>query len=194
MAAFAIRAAATDVRSVNGSARIAVAPSSRLEISSVVTPELAAYVDLVSLPWRDVDPVRRAAIATDNPDLAVARVGASLSDAASPRAQLARVQLDAVADEIAAVAWTPSATLPEALGALRPLAPILTGDIQAIQGANSSLQLSVEGRTADSVARWLFFDATTFATYLVYEGPEASAPRPPKPYSYCRTASISRRR
>jgi hypothetical protein len=174
--AFAIRAAATDLRSANGSGRVAVAPAAGVETASVVTPDLAAYVDLVSLPSGDVDPARRAAIAAANPDLAVARIGASLADGAPPRAQLARVHLDAVAQDIAAVAWTPSAGLPEALGALRPLAPILTGDIQAIQGSNSSLQMSVDGRNAEGVSRWLFFDATTFATYIVYDGPEASAP------------------
>ena len=173
--AFAIRAASTDLRSTNASARVAVAPISPDSAPAIVTPDLAAYVDLLSLPAA-VTPSVLAETRKGAPSLGIVLFGRQLTDAGSPREQLARAHLEAIADDVGAVAWTASALLEQALPALRSLAPVLTGDIELIAGANSSLQMSSEGRPAGDVTRWLFFDATTFATYVAYTGPKATAP------------------
>ena len=176
VAAFAVRAAATDLRNASASAKFAVAPAEPADTPAIVTEDLAAYVDLVSWPTRGVQPSILEATRKAAPALGVVVFAQRLDEGVPAPAQLARAHVEAVAGDVSAIAWVPSGLLEQALPALRPLAPVLTGDIQTIEGRNSSLEMSVGGQPVADVAHWLFFDATTFATYLVYQGPEREAP------------------
>jgi hypothetical protein len=176
VAAFAIRAASTDLRNANAAARLAVATSTAAEAPAALAPELAAYIDLLSLPAGEWTPEVVAAARQAIPSIGLVASKRRLVEDAAPRRALARAHLEAVAAEIGAIAWEYSPRLEQALPALRGLAPVLTGDIQLLEGANTSLRMSVGEQPAAEVARWLFFDATTFATYLVYEGAERTVP------------------
>jgi hypothetical protein len=176
VAAFAIRAGSTDLRTANGDGRLAVAARDAGDLRNVVTADLAAYVHIASLPASATGRSQLDGLRQAHPDLDIVVTGRGVDGDGAPRAALARAQLDAIAAGIDAIAWSASAALPDALGALPTLAPVLTGDIQPIDELASSMEMTVEGRPAGDVRRWLFFDATTFATYLVYEGAARAEP------------------
>ncbi len=114
-----------------------------------------------------VDPEARLAIlagdAGDEPE-AVAR-------------RLIDSQLQTVGTEVAVVAWRSSGLIQPALRRLAPIAPLLAGDLTALDAAAAGLALSVAGVdvTAPTLHR-LLFDNQTFATYLAYWGQASQTP------------------
>lgn len=176
VSAFAIRAAATDLRNTNPGALLAVAGPAigGREVDRLVTRETAPYVDLLAVPERSVVAELLALTRKTAPAIGVVVYGQSLQPDAEPREALARAHVEALAEGVTTVAWSlPSTVLLRALPALRPLAPILTGDVEFLSGPSSPLTLThAEGGT-DAISRWLFFDGRSFATYLVYSGPSS---------------------
>ena len=79
--------------------------------------------------------------------------------------------------DVAIVAWRSSALIQPALRRLAPIAPLLVGDITALDASAAGLALSLAGRdVTGSMRHRLLFDNRTFATYLVYWGEASETP------------------
>lgn len=179
VSAFAIRAAATDLRNASPGALLAVSGPviTERELDRLVTREMAAYVDLLALPVRSAVPQLLAQARRTDPGIGVVVYGQTLQPDSDPRDSLARAHVEAMAEGVTAVAWMlPSAVLLRALPALRPLTPVLTGDVEFLSGPSSSLRLALGDAATDAISHWLFFDGRSFATYLVYSGPSSTQP------------------
>lgn len=179
--AFATRLASTEVRSARESIRVALNDSQATGASALAdlyTPELAPYVDLLVLSATadrvaasahllKVDREARLAI--------LARAAGDEVEAAARR--IIDSQLETVGTEVAVIAWRSSAVLGPALRRLAPIAPLLVGDITALDASAAGLALSLAGRdVTGSIRHRLLFDNRTFATYLVYWGDAVPTP------------------
>jgi hypothetical protein len=175
LTAFAIRLAATEARSAHESVRVALAPPRERPagwLAGLYTPEMAPYIDLLALSTKDneaaasehllkVDPEARLAVLVDD----------IWTDIEIAVRRMQDLQLDTVGTNVAIVAWHASDVVQQALPRLAPLAPLLAGDISAIDPPAVRLSLSLSGRdVTSSVRHRLLFDNRTFATYLVYWG------------------------
>lgn len=173
LAAYAVRLAATEVRSARESIRVALG-STRFRQSvarlAIIGSDLAPYLDLVAVP-ADTD---LAAAAEDvrlrDPASRLLVFGAAASS--NPAAAVDQVltrELEALGTDVVMQAWRPTATLAPALQALTPLAPLVQGEISPLDGPAASLRLAVDGEEATrSIRHRLLFEGRTFATYLVY--------------------------
>jgi hypothetical protein len=178
---FAMRLAATDVRSARESIRIALggAPaSSASALADVYTTELAPYVDLLVLSGTSAQAAATAHLLKVDRDARLAILaGDAGADAEAVARRLIDNQLDTVGTEVAIVAWRHSPLVLPALRSLVPIAALIVGDITALDGAAAGLVLSHGDRDVTSSLRHrLLFDNRTFATYLVYWGDPAPAP------------------
>jgi hypothetical protein len=180
LSTFAIRLAATEARSAHESIRVALGPPRSRPaawLPNLYTAEIAPYLDLLALSTKDneaaasehllkVDPEARLAVLVDDVwtdvDLAARRI--------------LDLQLETLGTNVAIVGWRASDVVQRALPRLAPLAPLLAGDISAIDPPAVRLSLSLSGRDVTaSVRHRLLFDNRTFATYLVYWGESSSA-------------------
>jgi hypothetical protein len=122
-----------------------------------------------------------AHLKTVDPD---ARIALRLGDAEQRPGTVVRhlldSQLETVGTEVAIVVWNGSPATRAALPRLAPIAPLLTGDIVALDGPAAGLTLSTDGRDLTATLRHrLLFDNRTFATFLVYWDSGAAAPSSP---------------
>ena len=179
LAAYAVRLAATDTRARRADIRIAlstppaVEPAAALEL---LTPELAPYVDLVAVPADAAIDALAAGLLRIDPTAALIVTGldAGSGDAAGVRHVLDRA-IGALGTTVVLQAWRPSAALDGGLRGLAPLAPLLAGDVSALDPAAASLSLSVGGAPAVGRHR-LLFEGRAFATYLIYDAEAAPEP------------------
>jgi hypothetical protein len=177
---FAIRLAATEVRSARESIRVALNPSPGPggTLADLYTPELAPYLDLLVLPATADRTAASAHLLKVDPEARLAILAGEAGEA--PEAAARRMidsQLETVGTDVAIVAWRSSGLIRAALRRLAPIAPLLAGDITAIDGAAAGLVLSVAGRDVTGSTRHrLLFDNRTFATFLVYWGDASPTP------------------
>ncbi len=181
IAAFATRLASTEVRSARESTRIALNGSGGTGASTLddlYTSELAPYVDLLVLPATADRAAASAHLLKVDRDARLAILAGDAGDEVEAVARrIIDSQLDTVGTDVAVVAWRSSGLVPAALRRLVPIAPLLLGDITALDAPAASLTLSLSGRdVTSSIRHRLLFDNRTFATYLVYWGDASEAP------------------
>jgi len=181
LAAYVIRLAATDARSARESIRVAV-NGSRLAspawLTELYTTQLAPYADLVVLASRAREAAASAHLLKVDPDAQLAILAGDAGDRADVAARrLVDSHLETVGTNVAVIAWRSSESMRSALRMLTPIAPLLTGEISALDAPAAGLVLSVDGRDVTrSTPHRLLFDNRTFATYLVYWGGASKAP------------------
>ena len=173
LAAFAVRAAATDARAAQDAIRVAVGgfrlaePPARAQL---YTAALAAYVDLLALP-PDADHQAAAADLQQRDPAAriVVTGGDPGADGAEGIRRMIDAELETLGTDVVMHAWKPSAALEAGLRALSPLASLLAGDVNALDRGAASLTIADGGADVTRTIRHrLLFDNRTFATYLVY--------------------------
>jgi len=175
LAAFAMRLAATEVRSARESIHVALGGARLARTGTLVelyTSELAPYLDLLALPAETDHSEAAAHLQKVDPEARIALVGGEAGEQADEAARrVLDSQLETLGTNVTAHAWRSSAVLQSALRALAPLARLLTGDITTLDSAAARLALSLNGRDVTSSTRHrLLFDNRSFATYLVYWG------------------------
>jgi hypothetical protein len=173
--AFATRLAATEVRSARESIRMALNGSQASGVSALAdlyTPELAPYVDLLVLSaTADRGAAATHLLKVDREARLAVLAGDAGDDVEAAARRIIDSQLETVGTEVAVVAWRPSTVLAPALRRLAPIAPVLVGDITALEASAAGLSLSLAGGdVTGSIRHRLLFDNRTFATYLVYWG------------------------
>ena len=177
IAAFAVRLAATEIRSAGEAIQVGLsAPAGMLP--SIYTVDLAPYVDLLVVTGMDRRVGAVAHLAAVDPDARVAvragEAGAGERDAA---ARVLDTHLEAVTAGVAIVSWPASPALGPALRALGPIRHILEGAISSLDASATGLTLRLEGRDVTAATpHQLLFDNQTFATYLLYRGPASASP------------------
>jgi hypothetical protein len=176
LAAFALRVAATEVRAARDSIAVALESPGPAMLRALYTAELAPYIDLLTLTGRASRSAATAHLLEVDPDARLLIVAGDA--AAAPEEAASRVldhQLETLGTNVAAVAWTASAQLLPALRRLAPIAPLMSGEISVLDASAAGLTFSLGGvDVTASLRHRLFFDNSTFATYLVYWG--ASSP------------------
>ena len=178
LTAYAVRLAATEARSARESIRVALggARVTRGEwLADLYTADLAPYVDLLVVPASDGEAVAESHLQKVDPDARLALLGRSLSvQLDAVELELLEGQLRAVGTSAAIVAWSSLASsepIVAALPALARIAPLLSGDITALDASAAGLSLTLAGRDATvAVPHRLLFDNRTFATFFVYQG------------------------
>ncbi len=180
----AMRTAATELRAATD-AQFAVGLSAdRIgRFSSLFDRDLAAYVDLIAAPSREVAEQALTAAGKISPALHAAITGFGLPAGADAAAEtFAREVVASYGDggRIAAVAAQPDGadSLDGAFRALRWLQPLLAGSIEVLDAKSSGLTL----RTKDAAEAefvhppTLFFDNDSLSTLLFYDAPASSEP------------------
>jgi hypothetical protein len=178
LAAYAVRLAATDVRSTSESMRVAVGNVGRDDLVGLYSAELAPYVDLLTLSGTLDQAAATAHLLAVDPESSLAILGGDAGTEPDEAAgRILESQLETVGTNVAVVAWRSSDAILPALRRLAPIAPLLAGDVTSLDGAAAGLALSIEGRDVTATTRHrLLFDTGTFATYLVYWSGASSAP------------------
>jgi len=178
--AFAVRAAATEVRAASEGAQVALAGPEDAPgtLGTTITRDLAAYVDLVSAPSAELAESALAASQRDDPDLRAVVTGLELpADADAAVATFARAVVGTLGTRIVSVAGRAPAG-PAAARALRWLEPVLTGGVEVLDPAASAFSIK-DDRGADARSpshAKLLFDNDTLSTMLFYDAPAAAAP------------------
>lgn len=180
-AGFAIQAAATDLRAVAPSARVAIGgPITTGDgLPRLIDATIAPYVDLIAVPSRaSAEQAIRLLVGAAPAVRAVLIEQRLPADPDAARAALIDLHVASlVSNVVAIVAEGEPRALESAVGALRPLAPLLSGAVEAIDPGASSLRLSVEGQEVSSqVSHRLLFDNRTFGIYLFYRSDESPTP------------------
>ena len=181
LATFTIRVAATEARSARASIRVAVNGSqlsSPGALAALYTPELAPYVDLLVLSSTSGQAAASAHLLRVDPDARLAILAGDAGDEAGAVARrIIDSQLETVGTDVAIVAWRSSGLIQPALRRLAAIAPLLGGDITALDAPAARLALTLGGRDVTGSTRHrLLFDNRTFATYLVYWGEASETP------------------
>jgi hypothetical protein len=177
VAAFAIRLAATEVRSARESIHVAISTPAEALVG-MYTNELAPYVDLLVLPGMAGNEAASAHLQKVDADARLAiRAGDAGDEPEAIAQRLIDTHLEAVGTNIAIVAWTSTRLLRSALKRLAPIARLIEGDITELDSAATGLALSHDGRdVTKATPHRLLFDNRTFATYLVYRGDASPVP------------------
>ena len=178
-----IRTAATELRAASESAQLAVGVSSDSlnRLSSLFDRDLAAYVDLVAAPSRDVAEQALTAVEGVAPTMNAAVTRLALpAGADGSAAALAHAVVGSYGARIVAVAGRPDgrASLDGAVRALRWLQPLLAGSIEVLDAASSRLSLRTKDGAAVNLAEppRLLFDNDSLSTLLVYDAPSNAEP------------------
>ncbi len=178
---FAIQAAATDLQVGGAAGRLAiggpVVSSGRL--TNLIDATVAPYVDLIAAPAPDVAGQALAAVQPIAPAVKGVLVDQQLpAGADAARDAMIDLQIEALGTSVVAIAAEGEAgALEAAAGALRPLAALLGGDIEAIDPRASSLRLEAGGQDVTAQVPYrLLFDNRTFGVYLYYRADENSTP------------------
>jgi hypothetical protein len=167
----------------------AAAPSGRIAIGGPITASdslpllidanVAPYVDLIAVSSRAAADRALASLKRVAPSLKAVLIEQRLPD--DPEgARTALIDLHVVSlgsDVVAIAAAGEPRALEAAVGALRPLVPLLNGQVNAIDPGASSLKLGVQGEDVTAqVLHRLLFENRTFGTYLFYRSEENRAP------------------
>jgi hypothetical protein len=180
-AGFALQAAATDLRAAAPSARIAIggpitAPDS---LPRLIDASVVPYVDLIAVSSRAAADQALASLKSVAPALKAALIEQRLpEDPDAARTALIDLHVVSLGSDVVAIAaeGEPRA-LEAAVGALRPLVPLLNGQVNAIDAGASSLKLSAQGEDVTArVPHRLLFENRTFGTYLFYRSEENRGP------------------
>ncbi len=182
IAAYAVRTAATDLRVTSPGALLAIAGAAvanPARLRELITRDVAAYVDLLALP-ADAD-VNQAinSVAAQAPAIGAVLVDKDLSsDSEEAAAAYATATMDAFGGRVMSVcARGSNDALRSALKGLRPAAALLTGDVDVVDAAASSLRMtSGEPPMSASITSRLLFENRSFGTYLFYSAPQAATP------------------
>jgi hypothetical protein len=177
---FFVRAVATDLRVEAPGARLAIGgPAVETgQLSTLLTRDLAAYVDLLALsPAADVSSLLDS-VAAFAPALRAVVTGLDLpSDVESAAAIYASATLNALGTRVVAVcARGDSSALKAAVRAVRPAAALVTGSVDVLDPASAVVRIEGHAEDAASVARRVLFENGSFGTYLFYVAPESPAP------------------
>jgi hypothetical protein len=176
--AFALRAAATEVRAASEGAQVAVsgpedAPGT---VGTVMTRDLAPYVDLIAAPSTDIAERAMAAVEHDDPGIHAVVTGVDLpADADGAAAAFARAIVATLGTRIVSVAVRPGDAGGGAVRALRWMAPLLSGAIEVLDPGAAQLSIrNDDGADGLALSRGkLLFDNDTLSTLLVYDAPPA---------------------
>jgi hypothetical protein len=178
LAAFAVRLAATEVRSERDSIRVALRTDAAGSLTGLYTTELAPYVDLLTLANIADQATASAHLLKTDPETPLALLAGDAGSQPDEMAErLLESQLETVGTNVAVVAWRFSEHIAPALRRLAPIAPLMSGEITVLDAPAAGLGLSIDGRDATASTRHrLLFDTRTFATYLLYWGAATPAP------------------
>ncbi|MEO6237208.1 MAG: hypothetical protein ABIQ52_09435 [Vicinamibacterales bacterium] len=181
VARFSIQTAATDLRATIPSARLAIggAVVDPDRLARLIDASLAPYVDLIAASSAAAAARSIAALQPVAPSIKAALIEQRLpSDPDAARDRLVDVHTASLGSDVVIVAVDAEARVLEgAIAALRPLAPLLTGDVEAIDPGASSLTLTAAGQDVSAqIVHRLLLDNSTFGLYLIYTATEGSAP------------------
>jgi hypothetical protein len=176
-----IQMAATDLRVGGGAARLAVGGPivASANLTRLVDATLAPYVDLVAVSSRDGGDRAVEALKRVDPGIKAVLVEQRLPDAPeAARAALIDLHVSSLATDVVSIAVDGDPRGVEvASPSLRPLMPLLTGEVEAIDAGASSLSVTASGVDVLAKTRHrLLFENRTFGTYLFYEAPENATP------------------
>jgi hypothetical protein len=181
LAAFAIQAAATDLRAAAPGARLAVGgPIAASEsLPRLIDASVAPYVDLIAVSSSGLANRSIASVKGAAPAIKAVLIEQRLpADPEAARIALINLHIASLATDVVAIAaeGEPRA-LEAAVAGLRPLALLLAGDVEAIDPGASSLTLSAQGQDVSAqVVHRLLFENRTFGMYLFYRSEESAAP------------------
>jgi hypothetical protein len=179
-AGFAVQAAATDLRAA-ASARLAIGGpiTASDSLARLIDASVAPYVDLIAVSSRTSADQAVASLKRVAPALRAVLVEQRLpADPDAARTALIDLHVASLASDVVAIAVEghPRA-LEAAVGALRPLAPLLSGQVDAIDPGASSLTLSAQGQDVSAqVPHRLLIENRTFGMYLFYRSEENGTP------------------
>ena len=178
---FAIQAAATDLRAVAPSARLAIGgPITESDgLARLIDANVAPYVDLIAMSSRASADRALASLRREAPAVKAVLIDQQLpEDPDAARTALIDLHVMSLAsDVVAIVAEGKPRALEAAVAALRPLATLLSGQVNAIDVGSSSLTLSAQGQDVTAQVPFrLLFENRTFGTYLFYRSEENRAP------------------
>ncbi|HEY7056086.1 MAG TPA: hypothetical protein VH458_06160 [Vicinamibacterales bacterium] len=175
-APYTIRAASTDLRVAVPNALLAIGGVPADRIAGLLTRDLAAYVDLVAVTHASDAPQTLSAVAAQAPAVNVVVTGDDLpADPSAAATAYATGAIDALGTRVVALcARGASGTVRAALRAVRPAASLLTGDVDAVDPAASSLRITDAGGAPNPpIAFRLLFENRSFGTYLFYSAAES---------------------
>jgi hypothetical protein len=183
-AAFAIQAASTDLRASAGSALLAiggpVADSDDVtDLQGLIDASVAPYVELVAVSSRASADRAVASLKGAAPAVRAVLIEQRLpAEPEAARTFLIDLHVANLASAVVAIAvGGEAAAMETAVGALRPLVPLLTGEVDAIDAGASSLRMSAQGQDVlAQVPHRLLFENRTFGMYLIYRSDQNSAP------------------
>jgi len=181
VARFAIEAAATDLRAAAPSARLAVGGPVAVpeRLPGLIDASVAPYVDLIAVSSRELADRSLASLKATASAIKAALIDQRLpADPQGAQSALIDLHVSSLASQIVAIAaeGEPRA-LEAAISALRPLAILMNGDVDAIDPGASSLTLSSQGQDVSAqVVHRLLFENRTFGMYLFYRSDESATP------------------
>jgi hypothetical protein len=181
---FAIQAAATDLGAGATAAQLAIggpitAPDNLTRLAGVIDASVAPYVDLIASPSRAAAGAAIASLKGAAPAVKAVLIEQRLpADPDAAQTALIDLHVASLASEVVAiVAEGEPRVLEPAVGALRALSPLLTGQVDAIDAGASSLKLSAGGQDVSAqVPHRLLFENRTFGMFLFYRSEENAAP------------------
>ncbi len=178
VAVYAMQVAAIEARTRRPAAAVAIggeAMADPARRAQIYTEAIAPYVDLLV--------VADAAAPDLLPWLHGIDAGARLAVVSPPQPQAAdqarRVVEDVFADvgtDIALRAWPAADLTAAALAPLARLAPLLGGELEALDPTAVGLMFTGDRAVIDGMRSRLLFDTRTFSTYLVYSARAAATP------------------
>jgi hypothetical protein len=180
-ARFAVAALSTDVRVAAPGAQLALSGGAIERddnAAKVVDASLAPYVDLVAATSRTAADRALAALEGTAPDVRAVLIDQTLPDGRDEsRAQLVDLQMTSFATRVVSVAVRgEAASVAAAVDALRPMAPLLVGDVDVLESAAASLRFAGPGGEPVDAPHRLLFDNRAFGTYLFYRAAAAAEP------------------
>ncbi len=182
VASFALRVVATEARTLNNGIRIALGGRGVSELDRLrrlYTSDLAPYVDaIVSRPAGSAED-QLALLGEVDPTTIIVSAGHGASGPPAVAAQNCRLTvLTAIGTKVSLTMWTGTpAALRACIDALVPAAPLLNGDILALDADSAGLALRSEGREVrDEVKARLLFDQQQQSTWLIYDAPAGDTP------------------
>jgi hypothetical protein len=182
LASFALRIAASEARVINPQVKIALAGSAARDsdrLNAIYTREVAPSIDLLGLAYGGHADQAAAFLSNIDPTATLISIGHGISEPPARAAQeCVRTIMFGLGGKIGAVAFmgTPVA-LDACLTALAPAAPLLNGDVLALDAATAGLTLRIDGQDAhDRVRAQLLFDQEQQSTWLIYDAPAGATP------------------
>jgi hypothetical protein len=180
-AGFALQAAATDLRAAAPSARLAIGGpiTGSDSLVRLIDASVVPYVDLIAVSSRASADQALVSLKGVAPDLKAVLTEQRLPENPDA-ARTAMIDLHVASlgsDVVAIAAEGEVLALEAAVSALRPLVPLLNGQVSAIDAGASSLKLTTQGEDVTAqVPHRLLFENRTFGTYLFYRSEENRAP------------------